>query len=827
MSNALARPVDIGSVNIRLLPRPGFDLENVVIYDDPAFGAEPMLRASEVTAVLRLTSLFRGRIEIARLDLTEPSLNIVHGDNGRWNLAALVERTARNPLAPTAKAKSEPRPGFPYIEASGARVNFKSGREKKPYALLNADFALWQDSENTWGVRLKAQPLRSDLNLSDTGILRVNGTWQRAATLRETPMQFRLEWERPQLGQLTKFLTGADKGWRGAVQVEATVSGTPLKLQVSGDASVRDFRRYDITMPEAMQLTAHCDAHYTSLDHKLHEVLCESPVGDGSITLSGEMGLPGSHIYGLMLKTENLPVNSLVGFAQRVKKNLPDDLAATGRVQGEFSLHENGVADLRPRFEGRGELNGTRLSSASNKVELNPGNVSFVVRPEKPENQTTRPSSQSASSRGAMQISEDQVPRLEFDAFPMPLGKTAPALVRAWVSQVGYGISLSGDSEISHTLRVAHLFGVPAVSTSAEGGAQLDLQIAGKWADRGSEKSPGFSPSQITGMVRLHNVRAELRGLGGPVEISSADLQLLPNEVRVSKLTVNAARTSWTGTLELPRGCGTPAACAINFNLNVNEVKLGEFSHWVHPQGKPEAWYRLLTSASPAAPSFLTSLRASGKITANRLLVHDLAATHVVANVNLDHAKLAITGLRADLLGGMHRGDWQMDFNVKPPVYSGSGSLTEISLAHLAAAMNDSWISGTANGSYHLKASGSSSGEFWQSAEASIQFEMSDGMLSHIALGADASSLQVDRFQGRAHLHDGNVEVNDAELDSVDGVFQVKGNVSLKQELDLTLTPAGETNSGHATSSGYSITGTVTEPRVGVANPETQAQLKP
>jgi uncharacterized protein involved in outer membrane biogenesis len=115
MSNALARPVDIGSVNIRLLPRPGFDLENVVIYDDPAFGAEPMLRASEVTAVLRLTSLFRGRIEIARLDLTEPSLNIVHGDNGRWNLAALVERTARNPLAPTAKAKSEPRPGFPYI----------------------------------------------------------------------------------------------------------------------------------------------------------------------------------------------------------------------------------------------------------------------------------------------------------------------------------------------------------------------------------------------------------------------------------------------------------------------------------------------------------------------------------------------------------------------------------------------------------------------------------------------------------------------------------------------------------------------------------------
>ena len=177
---AVARPVEIGSVHIRLLPRPGFDLENLVVYDDPAFGAEPMLRAGEVTAILRLTSLARGRLEIARLDLTEPSLNLVHGENGRWNLEALLERAAQTPLAPTGNARPGPRPGFPYIEASSGRINFKNGQEKKPYALTNADFALWQDSENTWGVRLKAQPFRSDMSLSDTGILRVNGTWQRA-----------------------------------------------------------------------------------------------------------------------------------------------------------------------------------------------------------------------------------------------------------------------------------------------------------------------------------------------------------------------------------------------------------------------------------------------------------------------------------------------------------------------------------------------------------------------------------------------------------------------------------------------------------------------
>ena len=97
----------------------------------------------------------RGRLEIARLSLTEPSLNLVRNSEGRWNLEKLVERAASTPVAPTAKARSEVRPGFPYIEADHGRINFKFGQEKKPYTLTEANFALWQDSENAWGIRLK------------------------------------------------------------------------------------------------------------------------------------------------------------------------------------------------------------------------------------------------------------------------------------------------------------------------------------------------------------------------------------------------------------------------------------------------------------------------------------------------------------------------------------------------------------------------------------------------------------------------------------------------------------------------------------------------
>ncbi len=64
IGQAVSRPVEIGSVHLRFLPQPGFDLENLVIHEDPAFGAEPMLRAPEVTALVRLTSLVRGRLDL-------------------------------------------------------------------------------------------------------------------------------------------------------------------------------------------------------------------------------------------------------------------------------------------------------------------------------------------------------------------------------------------------------------------------------------------------------------------------------------------------------------------------------------------------------------------------------------------------------------------------------------------------------------------------------------------------------------------------------------------------------------------------------------------
>jgi len=316
--------------------------------------------------------------------------------------------------------------------------------------------------------------------------------------------------------------------------------------------------------------------------------------------------------------------------------------------------------------------------------------------------------------------------------------------------------------------------------------------------------------------------------VNGAIEISSAELELSREEARVEKLNARAADAHWTGSVTLPRGCGMPGACLVRFNLNAEEIGLSDVYQWLGSQPNQRRWYQVLTPAEPAAPTFLENLRASGKVSAGRLRIRNVVADRVSAWLELDRGKFKISELRADLLGGKHRGEWQADFTAVSPHYTGTGTLTGISLQQMADAMHDPWISGTAGGTYEVTASGADSAAFWESAEGGLQFDLRDGVLSHIALTSDEGPLRVTRWQGQARLRGGKIEIEKGKLVSPAGAYEISGTASLGRVLDLKLTRGTEVKSAHAGSLIYSITGTVAEPRVALtATPETQARLKP
>ncbi len=804
ISLALGRPVEVAAVKLRLLPAPGFDLENFVVHDDPAFGAEPMLRAAEVTASLRITSLLRGRIEIARLILTEPSLNLVRNSAGHWNLENLIERAERIPIAPTSKSKTEKRPGFPYIEADRGRINFKFGPEKKPYALTEADFALWQDTENAWGVRLKARPVRTDFNLSDTGMLSVNGSWQRAATLRETPVQFSLQWDRAQLGQVTKLAYGNDKGWRGGLKVSTTLTGTPADLAIVAEASVQDFRRYDIFGGGDLRLATQCSGRYSSVNHTLSDVACNAPVGDGTITVAGSIKGPfSSRDYDLTLTARDLPTQSLIALARHAKQGMPDDLIAAGQLDGNVKLRRTASARASTvTWEGSGETSGFELTSKLTKTDLTLGRVPFAV--------SSPIDRKSRTSLREIAVSSPET-HLVVGPFNLTLGRPTPATVRGWASRSGYSFVVQGDAQVQRMLRLARMLGIPAPQPAAEGLAKLDLQIAGAWS--------GFVAMKAVGKVQLHSIHAEVRGLNAPVEITSANLLLTLDQINVDGLTASIAGTSCRGSLVLPRECAALDSCPVHFDLHADEIATDRLNQLINPHARKQPWYRFLSSPASGVP-YLLSVHAVGKLAANRVVVHKLVGNQVSANVELNKGKLRLSDLRGDVLGGKHTGEWEADFTAKPPEYSGTGTLDGIALDQLSESMNDDWVTGSATATYRVKTSGLDAAELFASATSALKVDARDGLLCHIGLGEGAGPLQMRHLVAHLSLHDGSFEIQEGRLETPTSVYQVSGTASLTRVLDLKLT--------HEGAPGFNITGTLTEPHVSpILNPETQAALKP
>jgi len=810
ISGALGRQVSVREVRLRLFPRPGFVLEGLAVADDPTFSAEPMLRAEEVTASLRLSSLWRWRPEISSLALKSPSgmqpwsLNVVRRPDGRWNLQALLMRASQTPAAPTAEPHPQARPRFPYLEGEGGRINFKSGMEKKAYALSDADFALWLASENEWNLRLRARPVRTDTNLSDTGIVEASGAVGRAARLDQSPLRLRLSLRGAQLGQLTRLLYGRDRGWRGSVNLNADLAGTPQDLKLSAFGAIDDFRRYDIIIPDTLRLAASCSAEYHQQERGFSHVDCRARGGElalrGSIT-----DVLGSRQYDLGLMIQQAPMAEVARLAQHAKFALPPDLTAAGVLDANFAYRTD-THTAAARWTGEGHTDDFVLRSGILGRELELGAIKFQLMPESATTQEVR----ARNRTGAFPITAPAKAgtRLVLAPFPVPLGGAAPATIRAWLSPGGYNVQVEGDAELQRLFRVARGLGLRSPSLNVTGSAALDLQVAGNWT--------GFTPPLSTGSMQLRNLTVRLVSVQEPAHVRVANAILLPDKVRIENLSAAfpPRRITTDGSLVLSRNCDPAQPCPIWFDLHSSEVSLSELDRLLNPQRQRAIWYRWLEgNTSPGLGKFL----AQGRIRADRVLLGALELQHVAAQADLRDHKLELTDLRSDALGGKLRGEWNADFSAARPAYTGSGTLDGVDLARVSALTHDPWATGTASGRFKLELRGWSAADLAQSAAGTIDFNWQNGAWQHVVLNTGGLPLRLKRFTGRGLLHDRNLEFQQSKIETANGIYDVSGTASLGR-LELKLMGPS--------SHGYAVSGTLEKPHVtALSAAETQAAL--
>lgn len=816
ISQAVGRNVQVGYIRLRFLPRPGFEIDDLLVKDDAGFGAEPLVRAPDVTADVSLGALLRGRIEIARLSLSEPSLNLTRNSDGKWNLEDLVDRTSHSALAPTGSGRGIAAPGFPYIEASDARVNLKIGTEKTHFALTNAQLALWQDSENTWGARLQARPIRTDANLTDTGVINVNGVWRRSAQVHETPIQISFQWKQAQLGQVSKLVYGTEKPWRGAALVSGTILGTPDRLKISADALTDDFRRQNVIGGGNLRLAAHCTAEYDPPTRAVVDLDCSGPVGGGYLQAKGSAsgillnGEPFARAD-LWVVANRAPAESVVNLLEHARPEFPDDIQVNGDVSSAIQVQRTGPQQP-VSVQGTGSIDDLEIARAGIDA-IGFGTVPFTVT-NGIENSTVKAKRHPASKKRAAATSPmhnlpTQELRAEFGPINLASGKAGPLTAEAMLTRSGYSGSLHGVATVSRILAAARAVSLPAPGFSGDGTADVSLKFSGEWF--------GHEPPVIVGSAHLHSVRAQIRGVNAPVKIVAADLAIDDDAVTVQNLSAETADSIWHGSLRIPRPCSKAEDCELQFKLHLDKLTASSLNNLLNPSQQPRAWYRFL-SLIKDQPSYLLQAKAAGKIAIDKLTLGNTVCNRFTSDLSLDGGKVVLSGFNAECLDGEAAGTWKANFASQPPQYSGEGSFDGFSLATVAKLTHDGWVEGSGRTDYRFNTAGTNWRDLLDSADLTAQFNVSGGIFPHIVLTRESGPLRAEDFSGAVRLRDRTISFDEAKLTTANEVYTVSGTASFAGALNLkAVTEAA---------GGYVISGTFAKTRVSVI-PNAEASLKP
>jgi hypothetical protein len=480
ISGSLGRPVHLDNVTLSLLPLPGFTLENLVVGEDPAFGSEPVIRANSVRATLRMSSLWRKRVEFSTISFTEPSVNLVHLPNGKWNLESILLQAARIEAAPTAQQKAGAAPRFPYIEATGARLNLKLGDEKTPLSLTDAEFALWLQNPQEWRLRLQARPIRTDTNVSDAGTLQLEGTLGHAAALGEVPIKLQGVWKNAPLGEASRVLLGRDMGWRGEMTLSATVSGTVGQSAIQTRLRLNEARRADFVPERRLAVDMECQGTAAAMFHSFENIRCSWPPAGSSdvqtVAISGTIpDVRRLSSASVQVGTAGIPASTLLDWLRVFSPRVPENLTAAGKLTGSFSYQPG----ARERWSGEMLLAGADLhGSKAGTASLLEGDVVAGWLPV--------PAADGHRARRAAV----SLPAAGFVLAPvsLALGGKDPAVLEGRFDADGYTLHLSGMASYARLMALAEALPqlgdglVDVLPTNrAAGPFRIDLTATREW----------------------------------------------------------------------------------------------------------------------------------------------------------------------------------------------------------------------------------------------------------------------------------------------------------------------------------------------------------
>jgi uncharacterized protein involved in outer membrane biogenesis len=800
LAASLGRPVEVSGITLELLPRPGVQITNFVVDSTAGYSDEPILKCSSVTAAFRIMSLWRGRLEIARISLDEPSLNLERAPGGQWNFASVLLQASRTQQAPTGRTVVRGQSRFPYIEATNARINFKHGNEKLPFSFLNADVSIWLENPNEWQLRFAAQPMRTDINLSlaDTGQVQISGSVHRASSANQLPLDLQAEWRGAPLGQVTRMFVARDLGWRGDASVTAHITGVPDALGLQLSAAASDFHRETFQPAHALNLHVTCTATYRHALGSLDTIHCLSPVGSGILALRGTM----QQIHtaepepDLKLIATHLPADELLELLRHTRGRLNNDITLSGAIDGEIAYARQPVPTANqsasgshavpnsPRMIASGSLLATDLLVRGDGMEQILPDLRFTVQP--------------AAQSFALVLEPAQ----------LDLGGPDPLVANARLTDQGYQLHYSGSALLEHLLPLAHALNVvPAAFQGLQGNGSADynLTVEGDWqlppvVDRAAPLSV------LNGAVGLHNADFQPSYLAEPVHIATATATISPAELRWNGVSATLGTTHFTGNLRIPLPC--VAACERHFDLTAATVNFGALAASLRgeDEGVVQELINRVRSRSQDWPLL------DGTIHVARLNAGQVEIANASADLTLRDGSLEVRSLDGRTLGGVLHAMGAVALD-STPSYDAEVQLRHTSAPELAQLLKEHWGPGTIDLYGDLAMSGTTASSLSSSAKGTLHWSWAGGALPQLT---STPLHRFDRWSGDGKVAKGAIAITSSEVTNGGATAVVSGTIGSDRSLDLKVAtpPKESTQTETAAVSSISMSGTLAAPVV-------------
>jgi hypothetical protein len=789
LEQALGRPVRFGHISLKFVPRPGFSIDNVSVLEDPRFGTEPFARVDHIDCELAILRLFRGQAVLESLTLEGAAINLVRNSPGSWNVERFVAGAAH--ALPGNRG-----PAGLSIDVSDARLNFKFGVDKKPFAVTDLHGRVDLDRrQRLLNFDLTGSPVRTDirtgLGMPSPGQLELQGYWAPGQG-GENGLNATLRTRGGLLYDWIPLLAGRNPEIYGLVDADVHLTGSPTLLNVDAQLRLSQLRRWE-SLPAAADLPVS-----VSVKGQLDRQLALASIGEleatfrGSrLSLSGEIQRLGAN-----------PALDLTAAADRSR--LEDVIAVIGRVAGQppwwsprlalqLTAALDGAISIQGdwshlSYSGAASARGARLvthrvsmpiSDATLRFdgrhfELSPVRISATQR-------LTLFAEASLNLPGSLTGSKSAAGAVR----PLPHKGPRPDRLR----EPGYRVSVSARSVPAHEIvaLAADLGYGAARNLDARGPVTANLTVTGTlW--------PPGRPL-LTGTAELRGTELVLPGLVKPVQISRAQIGIEGERVTVDPVTASFAGSLFSARIEHAGARGQPWT----FDARSPALNLEEASSWFEALGHPTAtsWFELIPGLSTlaarraAGTGLFNALNVRGEFSTPVLTYRRVSLRNFHGHVEMSRRLLRVTSTEFRVSAGDGSGSADVDLNRPQPRLTTDFTLSGLRIenwsSHLPPQLAEA--QGTAAFSGHFSAEGASFPQLEATLEGHANLKVTNVDLGHYdplrdtihaaswgELAPARSSLTLHSGQISLEVHNQRLTVKPARFELAGAVFELAGS---------------------------------------------------